>query len=398
MNELNPIYPMFEENEFFNDINMNENNQCDHSMIIYYNNGLSRCRECDAEIYVDPNEYSSDVSSPIQGENTSSTIDDEQSDYVDDDMNDTKEKIDEFDRMYKLQKSQLDEIDINISFNDAQNQRFHRLNFMKELEKKYQCYDSNATYLKYRRVLVDYMCETGNEFGFFSITTHLSIAYFDRFLSTTNVSKNNLQIVALICLMLAAKHEEQESYVPQLKKINMYTNYSYSIDTIRDMEAHILQALQWKLCSVVPLHFVQYYLCCDLVFDEDKCNGQSADRNTHRRVRRYVDFFIDICQQEYEFTKHLPSVIAATVIAASRRAMLIEPIWNMKLTQMTGYETNDLYPCFHQLITYSEKHYPTLFTANTANMNNSPNNINEITANSNSNNNNIQATSETFRF
>ena len=52
--------------------------------------------------------------------------------------------------------------------------------------------------------------------------------------------------------------------------------------------------------------------------------------------------------------KHLPSIIAATIIAASRRAMHIEPIWNDNLTNMSKFydQTNDLYPCFHQFSKY----------------------------------------------
>ena len=42
-----------------------------------------------------------------------------------------------------------------------------------------------------------------------------------------------------------------------------------------------------------------------------------------RYVKKYMDFFCDLAQQEFAFQKYTPSVLAAAVVVASRRALRV---------------------------------------------------------------------------
>jgi hypothetical protein len=58
-------------------------------------------------------------------------------------------------------------------------------------------------YYKTRPVLVDWMLDVGDFFGFHGATTHLAVAYLDRMLSLMTIERNKLQLVATSCLLIA---------------------------------------------------------------------------------------------------------------------------------------------------------------------------------------------------
>jgi hypothetical protein len=70
-------------------------------------------------------------------------------------------------------------------------------------EPKPRFVNSTAKYLKWRRVLVDWMCQFGNEFNFNFTTTHVAVSYLDRYLHSVTISKTKFQLVALACLLIA---------------------------------------------------------------------------------------------------------------------------------------------------------------------------------------------------
>jgi hypothetical protein len=74
---------------------------------------------------------------------------------------------------------------------------------MCEMELVGRVYDPTAKYLKYRRVLVDWICEVGEDFYLSISTMHVAVGYLDRILQAVCVQKNRLQLVALTCILIA---------------------------------------------------------------------------------------------------------------------------------------------------------------------------------------------------
>jgi hypothetical protein len=75
-------------------------------------------------------------------------------------------------------------------------------------------------------------------------------------------------------------------------------------------------------------------------------------------VRKYADFFAELCLQEYAFQKFHPSVLAAAVVAAARRAVKIDPIWNGELEALTSYDEQAIYPAYKSLYAYYQASFP----------------------------------------
>ena len=108
---------------------------------------------------------------------------------------------------------------------------------MKTTECLHRTYNDKAKYLKYRRVLVDWMCEAGNvycklwitiyslklwiiyfcnfflpgdEFRLRQSTMHVAVMYLDRILQKAHVGRDKLQLIAIVCIIIASKYEEPE--------------------------------------------------------------------------------------------------------------------------------------------------------------------------------------------
>ena len=99
---------------------------------------------------------------------------------------------------------------------------------MREREGLHRSFDPHAKWIKYRRVLVDWMCEAGDEFDLHLSTMHVSVMFLDRVLHKVTVPRNKLQLVAIACILIAAKFEETEEKVPTLPEMNRYAQWYVS--------------------------------------------------------------------------------------------------------------------------------------------------------------------------
>ena len=231
---------------------------------------------------------------------------------------------------------------------------------MQKSEKKHRIYNDQSKYLKHRRIIVDWMCEVGEEFKLGPLTIHCSVRFLDRVLSSLDVAKNRLQLVAMACILIASKHEETEDVTPTLNELNECSNNAYSIDALKEMEVSVLRHLGWQLALITPIHFLQFYQARGIIFHTDLFEGGPSNRKSALKyVRKYADFFAELCLQEYSFQQYLPSVMAAAVIAAARRAVKIDPIWNSGLEGLTTYNEKDIFPAYKQLYNYYTESFPT---------------------------------------
>lgn len=56
---------------------------------------------------------------------------------------------------------------------------------------------------------------------------------------------------------------------------------------------------------------------------------------------------------EHTFRNYLPSLVAASCIAASRLSLNLTPSWPKSLELMSGYYLEELLPCVHLMIRYN---------------------------------------------
>eukprot|EP01138_Halocafeteria_seosinensis_P015764 gb/GECG01016088.1/.p1 GENE.gb/GECG01016088.1/~~gb/GECG01016088.1/.p1 ORF type:complete len:340 (+),score=39.13 gb/GECG01016088.1/:1-1020(+) len=216
-------------------------------------------------------------------------------------------------------------------------------------------YDDEATYLQHRRILVDWMCEVGEDCHFDHCTLHTAVFYIDKLLQRYTMPKHHLQLLGLCCLNIAAKYEEAEERVPPVQQLNEIAKTSFSRGLVNQMEIMVLNQLGWCLNAVTPAHFLGYMVGKGLLFKSDTMLGKKLIPKVPRYLQKYVKFFCDLCAQDHSFLQYKPSILAAAIAVASRRALTIMPMWNDNLDEVVHYREDEIRPVFlHVWLHYRE--------------------------------------------
>ena len=113
-----------------------------------------------------------------------------------------------------------------------------------------------STYLKYRKVVSEWMVEVCDYFDLHPTTAHAAMAYLDRLQPNEKCSRLEWQMLAISCILLSSKYNECEEHVPDLATLEEITQQSISNEIILNYELWILKKLGWKLNGILILLFL----------------------------------------------------------------------------------------------------------------------------------------------
>ena len=91
---------------------------------------------------------------------------------------------------------------------------------------------------KMRAILVDWLVDVHAKFKMVPETLYLSVNLLDRYLELTNITKQQLQLVGIACMLIASKYEE--IYPPECKDFIWVTDNAYNKTELLEMEGKIL--------------------------------------------------------------------------------------------------------------------------------------------------------------
>ncbi|KAJ1726858.1 B-type cyclin [Coemansia biformis] len=106
-----------------------------------------------------------------------------------------------------------------------------------------------------RAVLVEWLVQVHQRFDLLPETLYLCFNFIDRFLSIKEIMINKLQLVGVVCLLLAAKYEEM--FVPSIEDIVFMVENNYSAAEILRAERYILRMLNFDLGWPGPMSFLR---------------------------------------------------------------------------------------------------------------------------------------------
>ncbi len=222
-------------------------------------------------------------------------------------------------------------------------------------------YSPQASYLPYRRYLVDWMSDVGEQCGLHNSTIHVSILMLDKIFRSNEIPRSHWQLLATACISIAAKYEEAEEHcppIPDLLHLTRLTQSGHTSLSFRDGEVEVLQYLGWRLRAIPAIHFVGYFLSKGSIFRDDTWQERALIEKIPKYVKKYADFFCNLTLQEYSFQQYLPSVLGAAIILASRVALQLAPRWRPELTRLTTYEERDIMHVFDHVWSYYEEQFP----------------------------------------
>ena len=117
------------------------------------------------------------------------------------------------------------------------------------------------TYIKYRKVVAEWMVDVCEYFALHPTTTHASIAYLDRLQPNEKFSRFEWQMLAISCILIAAKYNEcEDPTVPDLATLEEITQQRITNETLRNFELQALRKMGWKLNARTPIAFLSSYM------------------------------------------------------------------------------------------------------------------------------------------
>eukprot|EP01018_Ginkgo_biloba_P007043 Gb_34092 [translate_table: standard] len=164
-----------------------------------------------------------------------------------------------------------------------------------------------------RQDAISWILKVQAHYNFGPLTAYLSINYLDRFLSSHCLPQGTgwpLQLLSVACLSLAAKMEETE--VPLLLDLQVGdAKFVFEARTIRRMELLIMTTLKWRMRSITPFNFIDYFV---YMVEGTKSVPRSM-------IARAIELILNT-NRVIDFLDHRPSAIAAAAVLCASEEVL----------------------------------------------------------------------------
>ncbi|XP_071443791.1 G1/S-specific cyclin-E1 [Hetaerina americana] len=149
-----------------------------------------------------------------------------------------------------------------------------------------------------RSILLDWLMEVCEVYKLHRETYYLAQDFIDRFLSDQqNVPKQQLQLIGITCLFIAAKVEE--IYPPKISEFAYVTDGACDENEILEKELIILKALKWDLSSVTINSWLTIFL---QLYGQDGTETKDDDDELAEQEREMVAECSSVGKQRGEMT------------------------------------------------------------------------------------------------
>lgn len=204
--------------------------------------------------------------------------------------------------------------------------------YMRHLEEKYNVSSDHLSHQrdvteKMRGILIDWLVEVHLRFKLLQETLYLTVHVINRFLACHKVARNKLQLVGITSMLIASKYEEM--YPPEVGDFVYIADNAYSRREILNMEALILEKLDFSLGQPLALHFLRR-----------ASRAVKADAQTHTMAK----FIMETTLQNYNMCNTVASLVAASSLKMSLD-ICKSGSWNKTVEHYSGYKAEDLTSC-----------------------------------------------------
>ena len=173
-----------------------------------------------------------------------------------------------------------------------------------------------------RALALEWLIDVHYKFKLLPETLFLTVNYMDRFLSTNNISKKDLQLVAICALQIASKYED--IYPPERADFEYVCDNAYSKDQIILCEKAIWAGLNFEMSPHTSNRCLERF--CQIMGSDDL-------------VKSYAQYLIECCLVEYSLIKWKPSLVAASCLYLAKKILKYSEPWSKTIQDETGFTT-----------------------------------------------------------
>ncbi|XP_075223832.1 cyclin J [Lycorma delicatula] len=227
--------------------------------------------------------------------------------------------------------------------------------YLKKKESECMPFLCRAPQLQYRLQLVNNMRSICRQLELSTITVHLAVHLLDYFMDNYRIIAGRLNLVALVCISLSAKFEEQDGSFPKISQLSNFVENRYPKKDYVTLELMILQFFDWNLARPTVAHFVESYRWLS-VFNQDSLNTVSV-RNLRKRALSTICDLLDVSLNDYNVNMFKPSLVAASCVYLTRKLLKLTPKWPTILEAVTSYSEDSLEECSVLLLRLYSKQF-----------------------------------------
>ncbi|CAI9557441.1 unnamed protein product [Staurois parvus] len=189
--------------------------------------------------------------------------------------------------------------------------------------------------MQYKQVVL-WMDELRSRFQFYPETFGLAASFLNRILAFVRVQMKYLRCIAITCLYIAAKTNEEDEIIPSLKNLAVQSDCLYSSAEILRMERIILDKLQWDLYTATPVDFLNIFHAM-VMFSWPHLFGSFSQMNPSRHVA-LLTRQLQHCMACHQLLQFRGSTLALAIITLELERMAADwfPVMTdlMKKTQV----------------------------------------------------------------
>jgi len=167
-----------------------------------------------------------------------------------------------------------------------------------------------------RQIVTSWMLEVCMDQNCHANVFLLSCNIMDRFLSQLGIKKSQFQLVAAATMFIASKLADPCPITGT--ELVRYTNDTYNLTELLEMELLILSKLKWDLSAVTPYDFLEHLL---RQLQEDGALLQEHSTSNRllqeEQFKKNTERIILNCAQEFRFSLYTPSMLSSAAIATA---------------------------------------------------------------------------------
>ena len=158
-----------------------------------------------------------------------------------------------------------------------------------------------------RKIVTDWMLEVCEDQQCQPEVFFLAVNYLDRFLSLVNIKKNQFQLLASVCILLASKFSQ---VIPiTTDQLILYADHSITKEEMKQWELFILEILGWEL-SVPTVHsFLSHFV--------NRSSNDNSNNGLSLEVERQAESLLSLAATEYKFITTRQSMLAAAALSTA---------------------------------------------------------------------------------